>query len=105
MAHLAVDTAAVEPCTSSPVRGLGVEWAVFSICRHWLVAGRDATEDFDSIGHSKSAVAMLDKYYIGDVEVRMPCGAMLGGLFYADWHVVRGKRLKSVMDPYACCTG
>lgn len=29
-------------------------------------SGRDATEDFDEIGHSKKAREMLDKYLVGD---------------------------------------
>lgn len=31
--------------------------------------GRDATEDFEEIGHSNAAREMLDKYIIGDFEV------------------------------------
>lgn len=30
--------------------------------------GRDATEDFEEIGHSNAAKEMLDKYVIGDFE-------------------------------------
>lgn len=30
--------------------------------------GKDATEDFEEIGHSNAAREMLDKYYIGDFE-------------------------------------
>jgi cytochrome b involved in lipid metabolism len=32
-------------------------------------AGRDATKDFDEIGHSNSAKKILDKYLIGRFEV------------------------------------
>jgi cytochrome b involved in lipid metabolism len=31
--------------------------------------GRDATEDFEEIGHSNAAREMLDKYLVGDFEV------------------------------------
>jgi len=30
--------------------------------------GKDATNDFEDVGHSKTARNMLDKYYIGDVD-------------------------------------
>ncbi|KAF5800540.1 putative cytochrome b5-like heme/steroid binding domain-containing protein [Helianthus annuus] len=30
--------------------------------------GKDATDDFEDIGHSDDAKAMMDKYYIGDLE-------------------------------------
>ncbi len=33
-------------------------------------AGKDATHDFEEIGHSNSAKALLDKYLIGKFEVR-----------------------------------
>ncbi|KAL4447198.1 hypothetical protein ABPG77_007231 [Micractinium sp. CCAP 211/92] len=29
-------------------------------------SGKDATEEFEEIGHSRAAKEMLDKYYIGD---------------------------------------
>lgn len=32
-------------------------------------AGKDATEDFEEIGHSSTAKEMLNDYYIGDFEV------------------------------------
>ena len=35
-----------------------------------MAAGKDATEDFEEIGHSNSAREMLDKYEIGKFEVR-----------------------------------
>lgn len=31
--------------------------------------GKDSTEDFEEIGHSKAAQEMLDKYLIGTYEV------------------------------------
>ena len=31
-------------------------------------AGKDATNDFEDVGHSETARNMLDKYYIGDVD-------------------------------------
>lgn len=33
------------------------------------MAGKDATEDFDEIGHSKAANEMLKKFEIGDFQV------------------------------------
>ena len=30
--------------------------------------GKDASNDFDDIGHSTSAVAMMDEYYVGDID-------------------------------------
>ncbi|NP_001412862.1 cytochrome b5, seed isoform [Nicotiana tabacum] len=30
--------------------------------------GKDATDDFEDIGHSSSARAMLDEYYVGDID-------------------------------------
>eukprot|EP01013_Petalomonas_cantuscygni_P021667 TRINITY_DN4112_c0_g1_i1.p1 TRINITY_DN4112_c0_g1~~TRINITY_DN4112_c0_g1_i1.p1 ORF type:complete len:158 (+),score=22.88 TRINITY_DN4112_c0_g1_i1:63-476(+) len=32
-------------------------------------AGKDATEEFDAIGHTESAKALLPKYYVGEAEV------------------------------------
>lgn len=34
-----------------------------------LCSGKDATEDFEEIGHSNAAREMLDKYYIGEFDV------------------------------------
>lgn len=36
-----------------------------------LHAGKDATEDFEEIGHSNAAKELLSKYIIGDFEVSM----------------------------------
>lgn len=30
--------------------------------------GRDATDDFEDVGHSESAREMMEKYYIGEVD-------------------------------------
>ncbi|XP_054799849.1 cytochrome b5-like [Prosopis cineraria] len=30
--------------------------------------GKDATEDFEDIGHSTTAKAMLDEFYVGDMD-------------------------------------
>ncbi|KAJ6828624.1 cytochrome b5 [Iris pallida] len=30
--------------------------------------GKDATNDFEDVGHSNSAREMMDKYYIGDID-------------------------------------
>ncbi|TXG63076.1 hypothetical protein EZV62_010070 [Acer yangbiense] len=32
------------------------------------VTGKDATNDFDDVGHSKSALDMLQKYYVGEIN-------------------------------------
>jgi len=32
------------------------------------VAGRDATEDFDNVGHSEDASKMMAQYYVGEFE-------------------------------------
>ena len=34
-----------------------------------LCAGKDATEDFEEIGHSNAAKDLLEKYVVGDFEV------------------------------------
>jgi cytochrome b involved in lipid metabolism len=34
------------------------------------MTGKDATEDFEEIGHSNSAKELLEKYVIGKYEVR-----------------------------------
>ena len=31
-------------------------------------AGKDATDDFEDVGHSVTAKAMMDEYYIGDID-------------------------------------
>ncbi|CAN0915725.1 Cytochrome b5 [Linum grandiflorum] len=31
--------------------------------------GKDATDDFEDVGHSDSAREMLDKYYVGNIDV------------------------------------
>lgn len=31
-------------------------------------AGKDATDDFEDIGHSTSARAMMDELYVGDID-------------------------------------
>lgn len=33
-----------------------------------LFAGKDATDDFEDVGHSKGARAMLNDLYIGDID-------------------------------------
>ncbi|CAM0958494.1 unnamed protein product [Alopecurus aequalis] len=30
--------------------------------------GKDATDDFEDVGHSTTARAMLDEYYVGDID-------------------------------------
>lgn len=31
-------------------------------------AGKDATDDFEDVGHSSSARAMMDEFYVGDID-------------------------------------
>ncbi|XXG78774.1 hypothetical protein AAC387_Pa08g2644 [Persea americana] len=31
--------------------------------------GKDATDDFEDVGHSTSARAMMDEYYVGEIDV------------------------------------
>lgn len=31
-------------------------------------SGKDATDDFEDVGHSTTAKAMLDEYYVGDID-------------------------------------
>jgi cytochrome b involved in lipid metabolism len=31
-------------------------------------AGKDATNDFEDVGHSSSARAMMDEFYVGDID-------------------------------------
>lgn len=44
-------------------------------CAFLMITGKDATQDFDEIGHSNSAKKMLDKYLIGKYKV-WGCNAM-----------------------------
>lgn len=32
------------------------------------LAAQDASQDFDDVGHSKSAIKMLEQYYVGDLH-------------------------------------
>jgi cytochrome b5 len=36
---------------------------------HLKNAGKDATDDFEDVGHSTTARAMMDEYYVGDIDV------------------------------------
>ncbi|XP_028780775.1 cytochrome b5-like [Neltuma alba] len=37
--------------------------------------GKDATEDFEDVGHSTTAEAMLDEFYVGDIDsASIPAG-------------------------------
>lgn len=40
----------------------------FIITDNRTVAGKDATDDFEDIGHSSTAKAMLDEFYVGDID-------------------------------------
>ena len=53
------------------------------------LAGKDATEDFEEIGHSNSAKEMLTKYVIGSYEVRAGSGGgcFMGTGISGTWHI------------------
>lgn len=34
------------------------------------VAGKDSSDEFDAVGHTDAAMELLERYYIGDLEVR-----------------------------------
>ena len=49
---------------------------VYLTTQNVIFAGRDATDDFEDVGHSKSARAMLDDLYVGDIDpATMPAKA------------------------------
>lgn len=64
----------VTPQRISVARGSGRAWlyALLDACTSDVIivpAGKDATQDFEEIGHSKSARDMLEKYLIGTYAV------------------------------------
>jgi cytochrome b involved in lipid metabolism len=40
--------------------------------------GRDATEDFEDAGHSKSARELMEQYYIGEFDTSSPIATKKG---------------------------
>jgi cytochrome b involved in lipid metabolism len=48
-----------------------MSYASLTDLREMLGAGKDATEDFEEIGHSNNARELLAKYEIGEYEVRI----------------------------------
>ena len=52
--------------TSFAVSWLLLKWACGA-------PGKDCSDEFDEIGHSKAAQEMLKKWEIGDFEVRSAC--------------------------------
>ncbi|XP_004490217.1 cytochrome b5 [Cicer arietinum] len=40
--------------------------------------GRDATEDFEDAGHSKSARELMEQYYIGEFDTSVPISTKKG---------------------------
>ncbi|KAI7748257.1 hypothetical protein M8C21_000371 [Ambrosia artemisiifolia] len=32
------------------------------------IKGKDATDDFEDVGHSSTAKAMMDEFYVGDID-------------------------------------
>ena len=61
--HVDEGRAALDPVFVGRPFGVGTHLACL-----WR-AGKDATEDFEEIGHSNAAKGMLDKYHIGGYEV------------------------------------
>ena len=43
-----------------------IKIALVHCCRY---LGKDATNDFEDVGHSDSAREMMDKYYIGEIDM------------------------------------
>lgn len=37
-------------------------------CFHLKISGKDATNDFEDVGHSNSAREMMAQYYVGDID-------------------------------------
>lgn len=35
----------------------------------WIYAEKDATDDFETVGHSLSAIEQMEKYYIGNIDM------------------------------------
>lgn len=34
----------------------------------WMIVGKDATDDFVDVGHSSTARAMMDEFYVGEID-------------------------------------
>lgn len=34
----------------------------------YMLAGKDATDDFEDVGHSSSAKAMMEEFYVGNID-------------------------------------
>lgn len=41
----------------------------FNFLTRIVFTGKDATNDFEDVGHSDSAREMMDKYYVGEIDV------------------------------------
>ena len=59
---------------------------------HVLHAGKDATEDFEEIGHSNAAKDLLSKYIIGDFEVCHPIIPLLTCLLLSELCLATGSK-------------
>lgn len=35
----------------------------------WILAGKDATDDFENVGYNASAKEMMEKHYIGEIDI------------------------------------
>lgn len=40
------------------------KWCLYSC----VSSGKDATDDFEDVGHSSTAKAMMDEFYVGDID-------------------------------------
>lgn len=40
----------------------------FNVGHVFSLLGKDATDDFEDVGHSTTARAMMDEYYIGEID-------------------------------------
>lgn len=45
-----------------------IDMSAFWYFKRNVFAGKDASNDFDDVGHSTSAVSMMDEFYVGDID-------------------------------------
>ena len=43
--------------------------APFTYNEFFIATGKDATDDFEDVGHSESARETMNKYYVGDIDI------------------------------------
>ena len=68
------------------------------------LAGKDATEDFEEIGHSNSAKEMLTKYVIGSYEVRAGFGGRCGMGHGDIWHLAHNQFMRLFEQAAQSCS-